>query len=86
MTTENTDIPQSVDTKTAARLWMKTNPDLCKEAACRMLLKGGSFARCIGQAYIYADSINREKLIAAFPTLFAEYAEKVEAEKGESAL
>ena len=86
MITENTEIPRSVDTETAARLWMKANPDLCKDAACRMMLTGGSFARCIGQAYIYADSINREKLLSAFPTLFAEYAEKVEAEKRESAL
>lgn len=31
----------------------------------------GSFAACIGQAYIVADNVNRAKLAAAFPDLFA---------------
>jgi hypothetical protein len=31
----------------------------------------GSFAACIGSAYFAADHINRARLLAAFPEIFA---------------
>jgi hypothetical protein len=35
---------------------------------------GGSFAASIGAAYIAADSRNAPRLVAAFPELFARFA------------
>ena len=41
--------------------------------AAAMMVTGlhGSFAACIGSAYFAADHINRARLLAAFPEIFA---------------
>jgi hypothetical protein len=46
------------------------NPD----TLTRMINYGGHFARAIAQAWLVADPDNRERLEAAFPDLFARYA------------
>jgi len=52
-------------------------PEL-KTAALRMIARGGSFAKHIGQAYLVADSDNTWRLLEAFPELFERYLEEVE--------
>ena len=50
--------------------------DQCLQAAKYMCFRGGSFAGAIGDAYIFADSVNRPRVLAAFPELFARYAKE----------
>lgn len=46
-------------------------------AASNMKTFGGSFAACIGNALIYADTANRRKLVEAFPELVEKYLDPV---------
>lgn len=50
--------------------------DQCLHAAKFMSATGGSFAGAIGDAYIFADSVNRPRVLAAFPELFNRYAKE----------
>jgi len=43
--------------------------------AARAMRSGGSFAESIGTAYLVADSHNAPRVIAAFPELFARFAD-----------
>jgi hypothetical protein len=43
--------------------------------AARAMRSGGSFAESIGAAYLVADSHNAPRLVAAFPELFARFAD-----------
>ena len=43
--------------------------------AARAMRSGGSFAESIGAAYLVADSRNAPRLVAAFPELFARFAD-----------
>jgi hypothetical protein len=43
--------------------------------AARAMRSGGSFAESIGAAYLAADSHNAPRLVAAFPDLFARFAD-----------
>jgi hypothetical protein len=43
--------------------------------AARAMRSGGSFAASISEAYLVADSHNGPRLIAAFPELFARFAD-----------
>jgi hypothetical protein len=43
--------------------------------AARAMRSGGHFAESIGTAYLVADSHNGPRLIAAFPELFARFAD-----------
>ena len=43
-------------------------------AAEAMIRYGGSFAACIGRAYMLADSGNKDRLLSAFDDMFAKYA------------
>jgi len=43
------------------------------ELAHAMSDHGGSFASCIGSAYLHADMSNRVRLIEAFDDLFQSY-------------
>lgn len=44
--------------------------------AAWMMQDGGSFADCMGAAYMAADPQNRARLRAAFPDLFTQYFNK----------
>ena len=54
---------------------MKTS-DYYFYAAKAMIFSGGSFAACIGEAYIVADPSNTARLIDAFGDLFERYAQE----------
>lgn len=45
------------------------------ELAHAMRHRGGSFAACIGDAYLHADMGNRIRLIEAFDDLFQSYSD-----------
>ena len=40
-----------------------------------MTQKGGSFAKALGYAMLYADENNRQRIEAAFPEMMNQYAE-----------
>jgi 2-oxo-4-hydroxy-4-carboxy--5-ureidoimidazoline (OHCU) decarboxylase len=49
-------------------------PDQLHKAAHKMEAIGGGFAAAIAAAYFHADGDNKQRLIRAFPELFARYA------------
>lgn len=48
-------------------------PEMARSAARMMAIRGGQFARLIGQAWFAADGDNRRMLVQSFPALFASY-------------
>jgi hypothetical protein len=57
------------------------NEALTNEALILMGQIGGAFAKAIAQAYTVADSGNRQRLLAAFPELFAKYQNFIRVDK-----
>ena len=52
---------------------MRYTPDQLLDAAHEMKRTGGGFASRLAEAYMYADSNNRERILTAFMDLFEKF-------------
>ena len=50
-----------------------SNDELNRKAARLMVMRGGRFMKQIGEAWLCADPVNADRLVAAFPEKFNEY-------------